>query len=140
MWHDNLGIDMELRPLEWKVYLGAESHLDYDVMQASWIGDYDDAQTFLGMFTSEDGNNHTGWKHPAYDQLIEQAGEQTDVVKREHLFQQAETILVRDEAPIVPIYVYKGVNYFRTNEIQGIWQNLLDNHPLQPIYRVRALQ
>lgn len=137
MWHDNLGIDMELHPLEWKVYLGAQAHLEYDVSQASWIGDYNDAMTFLGMFTSEDGNNHTGWKFPAYDRLIDQAGEQTEVLQREHLFQQAETILVRDEAPIVPIYVYKGVNYFRTNEIQGIWQNLLDDHPLQPIYRVR---
>lgn len=136
MWHENLGINMELRPLEWKVYLSAEAHLDYDVAQASWIGDYNDAQTFLGMFTSEDGNNHTGWKNPAYDDLIARAGEQADLVKRKQIFQQAETLLVHEQAPVVPFYVYVGVNYFRTNEITGIWQNLLDNHPLNTIRRL----
>ena len=138
MWRENLGITMELRPLEWKVYLGAQAHLDYEVCQASWIGDYNDAQTFLGMFTSEDGNNHTGWKNPEYDALIARAGDQTDLKVREHLFQQAETLLVRDQAPIVPVYVYMGLNYFRTNRVEGIYQNLLDDHPLQAIHRMGA--
>ena len=138
MWHDNLGITMELRPLEWKVYLGAQAHVDYDVSQSSWIGDYNDAQTFLGIFTSGDGNNRTGWKNPAYDALIDRAGEETDLAAREKLFQQAETLLVRDEAPVVPMYLYIGVNYFRTNEITGIWQNLLDDHPLRTIQRIHA--
>ena len=56
---------------------------------------------------------------------------------REKLFQQAETILVRDEVPIVPIYFYVGINYYDTNKIQGIYPNLLDNHPLQSIRKVK---
>jgi len=53
MFRDTLGIEMELRQMEWKVYLGAQSHLDYDSSRSSWIGDYNDPQTFLGMFTSD---------------------------------------------------------------------------------------
>jgi oligopeptide transport system substrate-binding protein len=136
MWRDNLGLNMTLHPLEWKVYLSSEAHLDYDVAGASWIGDYNDAQTFLGMFTSEDGNNQTGWKNPRYDALIHAAGEQADLVARAKIFEEAETLLVRDEAPIVPTYNYKGVNYFNTNRIQGIHPNLLDDHPLRAIHRV----
>jgi len=57
---------------------------------------------------------------------------------REKLFQQAETILVRDELPIIPLYFYVGINYYDTNKIQGIYPNILDNHPLQCIRKVKS--
>ena len=136
MWHDTLGIDVELRPLEWKVYLSTTAHIDYDMVLSSWIGDYDDAQTFMGMFVTGDGNNQTHWSNKNYDALIAAAGETPDIAAREKFFQKAETLLVHDEAPIVPVYNYKGLNYFRTNEVAGIWQNLLDDHPLQTIHRI----
>jgi ABC-type oligopeptide transport system substrate-binding subunit len=88
------------------------------------------------MFTSDDGNNRTGWKNPQYDALISQANQQTDLKKREQLFRQAETILVRDQLPIVPLYFYVGINYFNTNRIEGIYENILDDHPLQYIRKV----
>jgi oligopeptide transport system substrate-binding protein len=138
MWRDTLGIDMELRQLEWNVYLGALSHLDYDLSRSSWIGDYNDPQTFLGMFTSEDGNNRTGWKNPAYDALIEAANNEPDLQKRAEIFRQAETLLVRDEAPIIPLFFYVGINYFDTNKIQGVYQNILDDHPLQAIKKIKS--
>jgi oligopeptide transport system substrate-binding protein len=138
MWRDTLGIRMDLRQLEWNVYLSAQSHLDYELSRSSWIGDYDDPQTFLGMFTSGDGNNHTGWKNKDYDELIREAGLQTDLEAREKLFQRAEIILVRDQVPIVPLYFYVGVNYFDTNKIQGIYENILDDHPLQTIYKIKT--
>jgi oligopeptide transport system substrate-binding protein len=136
MWRDQLGIHMELRQLEWKVYLSAQSHLDYELSRSSWVGDYNDPQTFLGMFTSDDGNNRTGWKSARYDALINAAGEQADLKKRAELFQQAETMLVRDQVPIIPLFFYVGINYFDTNKIQGVYENILDDHPLQYIRKV----
>jgi oligopeptide transport system substrate-binding protein len=136
MWRDTLGIDMELRQLEWKVYLNSQSHLEYELSRSSWIGDYNDAQTFLGMFTSTDGNNRTGWKNPRYDALVREANEQPDLEKRAQAFREAETLLVQDEAPIIPLYFYVGINYFDTNKIQGIYQNILDVHPLQSIRKI----
>ena len=136
MWLKNLGIHMELRRLEWKVYLNAQAHQDFDVSRGSWIGDYDDANTFLGMFTSDNGNNWSGWKNTNYDKLIDEANGQVDLTKREKLFQEAETILVREAMPIFPVFFYTGVNYFDTNKIQGINQNVLDDHPLQYIRKI----
>lgn len=136
MWHDTLGIDMDLRQMEWKVYLSTQTRLDYDLSRSSWIGDYDDPQTFLGLFTSNDGNNRTGWKNPEYDALIQAAGSEPDVNKRARDFQQAELLLVKQEVPIIPLYFYVGVNFFDTNQVQGIYQNILDNHPLNCIKRV----
>ena len=136
MWRDELGLQMDLRQLEWKVYLSAQSHLDYELSRSSWIGDYNDAQTFLGMFTSNDGNNRTGWKNPRYDALLQRANYEPDLKKRAQIFQQAEALLVGDEAPIVPLFFYVGLNYFDTNKIQGIYQNILDQHPLNAIRKI----
>ena len=133
MWRDNLGIEMDLRQVEWKILLSSYSHLDYEAARSSWIADYNDANTFLDCFISGSGNNRTGWKNAKYDALISQANQQTDLKKREQLFQQAETLLVDDEAPIIPIFFYAGLNYFDTNKIQGFYQNILDDHPLQTL-------
>ena len=137
MWRDELGIHMDLRQLEWKVYLSAMDRLDYNLARSSWVGDYNDPQTFLGLFMSSDGNNRTGWKNARYDALINEANEQTDLKKREELFQQAETLLVHDQVPIIPLFFYVGIHYFDTNKIQGLYQNILDDHPLQTIRKTK---
>jgi oligopeptide transport system substrate-binding protein len=138
MWRDELGVQMDLRQVETQVFWGMQSRLDFAVAKSTWIGDYNDANTFLGMFTTGDGNNETGWSNSRYDQLISAADNETDIVKREKLFQQAETILIHDELPIIPLYFYVGVNYFATNKISGIWKNVLDDHPLRSIKKVKA--
>ena len=124
---------MELRQLEWKVFLNAQSRLDYDLSRSSWVGDYNDANTFLELFMSDGGNNRTGWKNARYDALLRQANAQTDPRLRAHLLQEAETLLVGDESPIVPLFFYKGVNYYDPARIEGIYPNPLDCHPLQGI-------
>jgi oligopeptide transport system substrate-binding protein len=138
MWRDTLGIQMDLRKVENKVLWSMQSRLDYQVSRASWVGDYDDANTFLECFTSGDGNNRTGWKNPNYDTLILRANAQTDLKAREEIFQQAETILISNDVPIIPLYFYKGLNYFDTNKIQGIYPNLVDEHPLEYIRKIKT--
>ena len=138
MWHDELGINMDLRQIETQVFWGTQSRMEYTLSRSSWIGDYNDANTFLGMFLTGDGNNETGWSNSRYDELVHDANETTDPLAREKMFQAAETILVRDEVPIVPLYIYVGVNYFDTNKISGIWQNVLDDHPLRTIRKLKA--
>ena len=140
MWRDNLGIQMDLRQVEWKVLLSSYSHLDYEMARSSWSGDYADANTFLDCFISDNGNNRTGWKNAQYDALINAANAQPDMKKRGQIFQQAETLLVRDEMPIIPIFYYIGLNYFDTNKIQGFYQNILDDHPLQTIHKVKTVK
>jgi len=136
MWRKELGVHIELRQVEWKVYLSAQANLDYDLTRSSWIADYNDPNTFLDMWTSNNGNNRTGWKNPKYDTLLEDANRQTDLKKRANLLVQAETILIRDQLPIVPIYYWVGINFFKTNRITGIYQNVVDEHPLSAIHRI----
>lgn len=136
MWQRELGIKVELRQMEKQVYLAAQRSLDYDVSRSTWIGDYNDPNTFLDLFRSNNGNNRTGWKNQPYDDLMDQASVLTDLDQRADLLRQAESILVRDEAPIAPLYFYSGFNYHNPDRISGIHGNVLDSHPINAI-RVR---
>jgi oligopeptide transport system substrate-binding protein len=136
MWREGLGVEIELRQIERKIFYSAQSRLDYDISASSWVGDYNDANTFLDLFISNSGNNRTGWKNARYDELVHEANLQPDMERRAEFFHQAEDLLVNEEAPIVPVYFYNGFNYFDSNKIEGIYQNLLDEHPMQLIRKV----
>ncbi len=136
MWRNELGIEIELQQIERKVFYAMQSKLDYDLSQSSWIGDYNDANTFLDMFMSNNGNNRTGWNNARYDELIRAANKETDLKVRERRFQEAEALLVRHELPIVPLYFYVGFNYYDPAKVAGIYPNILDQHPLQDIHRI----
>lgn len=132
---DTLGVRIELRPLEWKSYLNNMSKLDYDLMRSSWIGDYNDPNTFLDLFLSSGGNNRTGWKDHDYDQLLTQANSTLDPVRRFDLLRAAETRLLRQGVPIIPLYSYVGFYALDTNRVSGVHGNLLDEHPFWSMSR-----
>jgi oligopeptide transport system substrate-binding protein len=135
MWQEQLGIHADLAQMEKKVYLAAQSRLEYDLARASWIGDYNDPNTFLDLFRGNNGNNQTGWKNDRYDALLREANQQTDPARRAALLQQAETILVRDELPIVPLYFYAGFTYYNPARVKGIHPNIIDMHPPNYIWK-----
>ena len=131
MWRKNLGIDVELRNTEWKVYLDDMSKLRYQIVRRGWIGDYRDPNTFVEMFTSHSGNNNTGWKSEGYDRLVKRAAAEPDPAKRIAFLQQAEEILLRD-VPILPIYFYVSQACWK-DRVKGVWQNIQDIHPLHEV-------
>ncbi|MGA3170163.1 MAG: peptide ABC transporter substrate-binding protein [Chthoniobacteraceae bacterium] len=134
MFQQQLGINVALQRQEWKVYLNSLNSLDYDLARSTWIGDYDDPNTFLGMFITGNGNNDCGFANPKYDQFIANAAAQVDQRKRFDLFRQAEHLLISQEAPVCPLYFYVGIQFYNGNRLGGITTNLLDEHPLQLMY------
>jgi oligopeptide transport system substrate-binding protein len=137
MWEKELGIHVELRSLEWLVYLRAQINLDYDLVRSSWIGDYNDPNTFLDLFMSNNPNNRTGWKNEKYDKLLRQANGNPDLKARANQLQQAERMLVEEDPPIVPLYIYVGFNFFDPDKITGVFNNIRDEHPLRTIAKRR---
>ena len=137
-WKKELGINVSLRQTEWKVYLALQSALEYDTTRSSWIGDYNDPNTFLDMFMSNNGNNRTGWKSARYDQLVREGNSLVDKTKRAAKLREAETLLVRDEVPILPIFFYQSIHFWKSNEVHGIYYNILDEHPLHAIGKIKT--
>ncbi len=137
MWKQELNIDVELRSMEWKTYLRAQSDLDYDLSRSAWVGDYTDPNTFLDMFMSDNPNNRCGWRNPEYDALMRKANGSADSAVRERLLQQAETLLIKTDNAITPLFIMAGFNMFDTNNVEGIYNNLRDMHPLRTVRKVR---
>ena len=131
MWKTNLNIDVTLTNQDWKVYLDKRDEKDYQVARAGWIGDYLDPNTFLDMYTTNSGNNDTGWSNRGYDALIARAGATTDQERRFALFQDAEAILMT-ELPIMPIYTYVSKSLV-SPYVRGWHPNILDIHPFKYI-------
>ena len=134
MFRQELGINVSLQRQEWKVYLNSVSNLDYDFARGTWVGDYDDPNTFLDMFVSGGGNNETGYADPKYDQLIAEAAADVDQNKRFATFRQAEHKLVSEAIPICPLYYWVGIQLYNGNRLRGMAANLLDEHPLERMY------
>lgn len=135
MWHDQLGLQVGLRTQEWKVYLNTLDSLDYDVARSSWVGDYNDPNTFLDCYITGRGNNRTGYSNPEYDRLVTEANTLHDPAARMAKLKQAETLLVEHDAPLVPLYYYIGIALFDPAKIGGFEPNVVDEHPLRELYR-----
>ncbi|KFC81817.1 peptide ABC transporter substrate-binding protein [Buttiauxella agrestis] len=105
MWKKNLGVDVKLQNQEWKTYIDSRNTGNFDVIRASWVGDYNEPSTFLSLLTSTHSGNISRFNSPEYDKVLEQASLETTDAARNKDYNQAEKIL-QEKAPIAPIYQY----------------------------------
>lgn len=134
-WRRELGIEVELKNQEWKVYLSSLHKGEYQLARSAWTGDYNDPNTFLEMFITGNELNQCNWSDPEYDRLIGAAAREPDPSKRFEYFQQAEQRLV-EGAPILPVAFNKNKFLIRP-EVTGWYPTLIDQHPLNAV-RLRA--
>ncbi|XTZ40333.1 peptide ABC transporter substrate-binding protein [Salmonella enterica] len=105
MWKQNLGVEVKLQNQEWKTYIDSRNSGDFDVIRASWIGDYNEPSTFLSLLTSGHSGNIARFNDAAYDKVINQASLETNAKARNADYNEAEHIIA-EKAPIAPIYQY----------------------------------
>lgn len=112
MWNQNLGISVELRNEEWKVFQETRTQQNFVVARHGWIGDYVDPMTFLDMWLSNSGNNNAGWNSPEFDQLIGDS-KRVSGAERDQLMLEAEK-LIMDDMIAMPIYYYTKPTLLKT--------------------------
>lgn len=105
MWKKNLGVNVKLQNQEWKTYIDSRNSGNFDVIRASWVGDYNEPSTFLSLLTSTHSGNIARFKSSEYDALMAQASRETDDNARNDDYNRAEQ-MIADQAPIAPIYQY----------------------------------
>jgi oligopeptide transport system substrate-binding protein len=103
IWRQKLGIEVEVENVPLKALLQKTQQHSFDILFSGWNPDYDDAMTYLGMWTSNSVYNSVQWSNPKYDELIAAANKETDKKKRIQEMQDAERILM-DELPIAPLF------------------------------------
>jgi oligopeptide transport system substrate-binding protein len=137
-WKEALGVEVQLVNQEWKVYLATTRSLDYWMARGGWIGDYLDPNTFLDLWTSENGNNRTGFADPEYDALIDRAARTLDPGERMRLLRRAEEWILNDEMIVMPIYYYVVMNLYDERDFAGLTPNILNIMNLKAITPLRG--
>jgi oligopeptide transport system substrate-binding protein len=105
MWKKNLGVDVTLENQEWKTYIDSRNSGNFDVIRASWVGDYNEPSTFLNLLTSGNSSNISRFSNADYDAVIAKASKETNDQARNSDYNRAEQILA-EQTPIAPIYQY----------------------------------
>ncbi|EMG6527579.1 MULTISPECIES: peptide ABC transporter substrate-binding protein [Providencia] len=112
MWKKKLGAEVKLVNQEWKTYIDSRNTGNFDVIRASWIGDFNEPSTFLSLLTSQHSGNIPKFNNPIYDEVIASASIETNAQLRNRYYNNAEAIIAK-EAPIAPIYQYTNARLIK---------------------------
>ena len=128
MWDEKLGVKAKQVNAEWKVYLDAGAEKKFQVRRAGWIGDYNDAWSFLELLKGDVGKqNPAGYANAKYDDLMRKSTTLTDLGERAKVMAEAEAIML-DDMPLIPIYHYVSKGMVKPY-VQGWQSNVSDVHP-----------
>jgi oligopeptide transport system substrate-binding protein len=133
MWKQKLGVELTLNNMEWKVHTDKMQTQDFEMGRYAWCGDYNEASTYLGLFTTTSGNNNGKYSNAEYDKLLEESSTAADPNVN---YTAAEQFLAND-MPIIPIYHYTKVRMNKT-DIRGLpMNNVQQTWYAKDLYRVK---
>ncbi|MDE1149505.1 MAG: peptide ABC transporter substrate-binding protein [Azospirillaceae bacterium] len=129
MWKMILGIKAVPVNQEWRVFLDTRNRKLYrDLARVGWIGDFNDAASFLDIYRSDAGSqNHAGYADAEFDRLTAAATVERDAGRRRDLLTRAERRLVED-CILIPVYTYAS-HVLVSTRVQGWRDNVLNMHP-----------
>lgn len=103
-WRENLGVEVGISNMEWKVYLDRLQNDPPQLFRMGWGADYPDPDNFLNLFTSYSGNNKGRWKNARYDEMVEAAASELDPEKRRAMYDEIQRLLLEEDAAIIPLF------------------------------------
>ncbi|GAA0325201.1 peptide ABC transporter substrate-binding protein [Bacillus carboniphilus] len=124
------GLTITLTEVPFSVRLQRDSSLDYDIQVAGWGPDYQDPMTFSDLWVTGGGNNNMAYSNSEYDRLISEAQNELsdNPAERFEALQEAERILLEEDAAIAPLY-QEGKSLLVKDYVKG-----LVTHPFGPSY------
>jgi len=127
MWREVLGVEATLVNEEFQVLLANMREREVtQVFRSSWIGDYNDAHTFLSIMKSGNAANMPGYANEDFDSLMQRAADQVDPDRRQLYLEEAERVLLADH-PVIPLYFYVS-KHLVNPRVLGWGDNVLDYH------------
>lgn len=136
MWRQVLGVRTRMVNEEFRVFLQNRAQRRVtQAFRAGWIGDYQDAFTFLELFHSGHGRNDAGYNNPRYDRLLERIASERIPARRRNLMVEAERMLLEDQV-ILPVFIYM-TRRLVDPRLQGWEENIMDYHLTRYMYLVR---
>jgi oligopeptide transport system substrate-binding protein len=136
MWKQTLGVRTRLVNEEFRVFLQNRAQRRVtEVFRSGWIGDYQDAFTFLELFHSQHGRNDAGYDNPRFDRLLEQIAAERIPALRRNLMTEAERVLLADQV-ILPVFTYVSKRLVDPR-LKGWQENVMDHHLTRHMFLVK---
>ena len=102
-----LGLDITLNNSEWQTYTNNLGEGKFGLARLGWIADYDDAITYIELFTNGNSYNYGNWTSDEYTELVNQAKALPGGEERDALLVDAEKLLFGENGwTVCPIYFY----------------------------------
>ena len=95
----NLGANIRIEPIPFKERMARLQQKDFEIVLSGWGSDYADPMTYIDLFVTNGGNNHSSYSNPKYDELIKTANNSSDNKVRMQAMRDAEKIL-GDDMPV----------------------------------------
>ncbi len=126
MWRA-VGFNVELVVTEKKVHYNVVRERDYDVAEANWFADYNDAKNFLFLAQPSAGDmNMSAYANQDYENLIRMSDQETDAAKRAEIMKDAEKLMLSEE-PLTPLFFGVSRNLVHP-WVKGWEDNLVNTH------------
>ncbi|EEY31201.1 extracellular solute-binding protein family 5 [Brucella suis bv. 3 str. 686] len=123
----NIGINAKLDEVEGTTYFNyLQEKGMFDLTRDGWIGDYNDPNSFLELYTTGNYFNYAEWSNKDYDALMDKSAVTTDLAERAKILAEAEEILLKEGA-IVPLMYYSSTALV-ADRVQGCDDNLMNSH------------
>jgi oligopeptide transport system substrate-binding protein len=114
------GLKITIEAVPFKIRIAREDAEDYDLLMGGWGPDYADPMTYMDLWVTDGGQNHMSYSNPEFDKLIKAASEELvdKPQDRWKALQDAEKILLEDDAAIAPLY-QRSVNLLINPKVKG---------------------
>jgi oligopeptide transport system substrate-binding protein len=119
-------VDIALLPTDFPVFLASTQSHDFDMAQAGWSADFNDAATFFELLQTGGGNNAGLYSNPRYDAALASAQNELDLVRRGENLSAAERIALDDHA-LLPLYFWTDPGMVWPY-VKGWEPNAMDKH------------
>jgi len=124
VWQRELGVTIELIPMEFQSMMERSSRGDFHLVRSGWLADLPSPIAFLEVFEEGNPNNGTGWSDSEFDRLLARARRTPDRQQRYALLSAAEERLLA-ETPIIPIFQNSNIQLIKPY-VTGLRPNPLD--------------
>ncbi len=122
-WNQVLGISLDLQNQDWATFQNTRTAGNFDIARGGWITDFMDPAGLLAIFTSENAYNDAGFDSAAFDLLMQEAQQTTDITTHFEKLYAAEALLMAG-LPVMPVYYYADV-YLVKDYVTGWGRSIL---------------
>jgi oligopeptide transport system substrate-binding protein len=112
------GLKLDVQPVPFKIRIDRENNKDYDLLFGGWGPDYADPMTFMDLWLTGGSHNNMAYSNAEFDKMIQSANEETDLAKRWKTLQDAEKLMLEDDAAVAPMY-QRSVNLLIQPTVKG---------------------